>query len=403
MSDDVRPDNSDDDDRLARTVAAMRNAAIPDGPSPRLLADTLLALREAEHQTSKNIFTRILTMKPLTKIAASILLAFGLSLLAFVMLRPNSVVWADVVDKVAGAKALAFTAATQIPGTTKPMRMKFLMTSDGLSRIELPDDEGVTIMNAKTGETLTLNTKSRLATLLKMRNKAQGVVPADPIEAFKQLKDKGAKDLGEKEIDGRKVKGFSSSNGSADYEVWADKATGDPVRIDWVVPAYGGKTTTVMTDFSVNPQVDPKLFDTTVPPGYKLNELPAAVTQSLADSKGEDHVVAALKGYAERTGGKFPKTLEDWSAFVTRIDTKKAKPDPDDISFMAHVGAIAGWAFTLPKDGWAYLGENVKFGEKDKIVFWYQDPKTKGYRAIYGDLSVKDVSEADVPRPAAKP
>src|SRR5258706_9809115 len=125
MTKDVRHDNPDD--QLERSLSAMRNAVISDGPSQQLLADMLLALRKAETQTHKNNFTRILTMKPLTKIAASILLAFGLSLLAFVMLRPNSVAWADVVNKVATAKALAFTATTQIPMAPKPMTMKFLM------------------------------------------------------------------------------------------------------------------------------------------------------------------------------------------------------------------------------------------------------------------------------------
>ena len=402
MTKDVRPDNPDD--QLERSLSAMRNAVISDGPSQQLLADTLLALRKAETQTHKNIFTRILTMKPLTKIAASILLAFGLSLLAFVMLRPNSVAWADVVNKVATAKALAFTATTQIPMAPKPMTMKFLMTSDGHSRIEQPNNQGVTIMNTRTGETLSLNTQNKLATLIKVPNKAAAEGLADPIEAFKQLKDKDAKDLGEKEIDGRKVKGFSSTNGSADYEVWADKTTGDPVRIEWVMPAWGGKTTIVMTEFSVNPQIDPKLFDLTIPEGYKVNELPADVIKGLADSKGEDHVIAALRGYAERTKGKFPKHLDDWAAFATLIDGgNDGKPKDADIAFMAHVGAIAGWAFSLPKNGWAYLGENVSFGEKEKIVFWYQDSKTSKYRAIYGDLSAKDIEAADVPRPAAKP
>ena len=49
-----------------------------------------------------------------------------------------------------------------------------------------------------------------------------------------------------------------------------------------------------------------------------------------------------------------------------------------------------------------YLGKGVKLGDKDRIVCWYKlkgakDPKT--YRAVYGDLSVKDVAAEDLPLP----
>jgi hypothetical protein len=48
-------------------------------------------------------------------------------------------------------------------------------------------------------------------------------------------------------------------------------------------------------------------------------------------------------------------------------------------------------------------GRRRSFSEKEKIVFWYQDPKTSKYRAMYGDLSAKDIDAADVPRAAGKP
>src|SRR4051812_39832638 len=158
------------------------------------------------------------------------------------------------------------------------------------------------------------------------------------------------------------------------------------------MPTLGaGHSTMVMTDFAVNPQVDARQFDTTVPEGYRRNEMVAAIAQELAQSKGEDHVIAALRGYAERTDGHFPKRLDDWSAFVSLIKgDANGKPSEKDTAFMAHVGSIGPWAFSLPKNGYAYLGDGVTLGEKDKIVFWYQDPTTKKYSAIYGDLSVRE-------------
>ena len=46
-----------------------------------------------------------------------------------------------------------------------------------------------------------------------------------------------------------------------------------------------------------------------------------------------------------------------------------------------------------------YLGKGVKLGEKDRIVCWYKLKSTNAYRVVYGDLSVKDVNQKDLPLP----
>jgi len=43
-------------------------------------------------------------------------------------------------------------------------------------------------------------------------------------------------------------------------------------------------------------------------------------------------------------------------------------------------------------------------GEKDKVVFWYQDAASKKYRAIYGDLTVRNANPETLPKaPALDP
>jgi hypothetical protein len=50
----------------------------------------------------------------------------------------------------------------------------------------------------------------------------------------------------------------------------------------------------------------------------------------------------------------------------------------------------------------------VKLGDKNKLVYWYQPAADKPFRVIYGDLSVKDIPENQLPttqpttQPAAK-
>jgi len=39
----------------------------------------------------------------------------------------------------------------------------------------------------------------------------------------------------------------------------------------------------------------------------------------------------------------------------------------------------------------------VKLGDASKAIFWYQPKDSEIWRVIYGDLSVKDVNEEDLP------
>ena len=144
MTDEIRNDDNADDDLLDRSLSAMRNAPIPDGPSERVVADTLAALRGAAGLNERPItlFSRIKNMKPITRMAASVLLAAGLTFLAVLTLRPNSPAWADVIDRVATAKALSFNATTTIPTSDKPLSMRFLMTSIARSTAPLASSGG---------------------------------------------------------------------------------------------------------------------------------------------------------------------------------------------------------------------------------------------------------------------
>jgi len=50
-----------------------------------------------------------------------------------------------------------------------------------------------------------------------------------------------------------------------------------------------------------------------------------------------------------------------------------------------------------------YLGAGVKLGSADRIVLFYRLKRTGTYRAVYGDLTVKDVKPEDPVRTNASP
>src|SRR3954470_24076376 len=110
MTDPNRTDHPDGQELLERSLSAMRNAPIPDGPSQQLIADTLAALDKAAGDRLQLNFQRKRTMRIITRLAASLLLAFGVAALIFVASRTSSVALADVVQKVRDARTLTFNA-----------------------------------------------------------------------------------------------------------------------------------------------------------------------------------------------------------------------------------------------------------------------------------------------------
>ena len=48
-------------------------------------------------------------------------------------------------------------------------------------------------------------------------------------------------------------------------------------------------------------------------------------------------------------------------------------------------------------NSFSYVGTGVTVGQAERIVCWYKLRNASKYRAVYGDLTVKDVSAADLP------
>ena len=67
---------------------------------------------------------------------------------------------------------------------------------------------------------------------------------------------------------------------------------------------------------------------------------------------------------------------------------------------MTSIGALAGLLATRKAgEDYAYLGKGAILGEKDLIVFWHRDKAKGTYRAVYGDLTPRDVLADVIPRP----
>jgi hypothetical protein len=69
----------------------------------------------------------------------------------------------------------------------------------------------------------------------------------------------------------------------------------------------------------------------------------------------------------------------------------------------ANLVARAAALLYVVKNTYGYRPEGVKLGDVDKVLFWFKPPGKATYRAVTGDLHVKDATEDQVPAPLKSP
>jgi hypothetical protein len=313
--------------------------------------------------------------------------------------------WAQAIQQVREARTLTYTQLLTIKGQEQPAQTRNFIAADGRKRTEqagIGKSKGVTtIFGADSYIRITLIEDSKTAIVPDLPDQRPGAKVGAGflawLENLKKAGDKPDKELGQKTLDGIQVSGFVATLGNFTYTMWVDTATKKLVRIEYESQIKGtGYDAVVMTDFRFDEKLDESLFSFDVPEGYKIQPKQPAVPSVPG---GEKSIVEALRGYTSRTDGKFPASIADWGPWVLLVskDSRDGKLDPEAMSMLAHLGAITAFLSSMRKDDYSYLGEGQTVEQKDAIIFWYKKPD-KTYRAIYGDLSVKDITAEELPK-----
>jgi len=328
------------------------------------------------------------------RLAAAVMLTLGGLALWFVFTlfsSTSSVAFADVADKLKAARTLTYQTTTTLAGKP-PMTTKTLVAEPDRMRLEMAG--GVATIQAG-GRAIVLNPLDHTARRLDFAN-ALGP-QANMVEAMRNLGNIPGEALGGKAIDGIVAVGFRVNVGNRPMNVWADKKTALPLRVEMTFPMGGADATVVMDHFEIDPPLDDSLFSLDPPPGYTLSTLKIEIPKL---GKVEEEVSALLKDQAELSGGVFPPSLTDWASLG--LAAKDAGKDAQ-MKLATRVGAISGMLFSLP-DGYGYAGKDVKLGEKEKLVFWYREDKTSNtYHAVFGDLRMADVTADKLPSTEKQP
>jgi outer membrane lipoprotein-sorting protein len=398
--------NGISDEILQRAIASMEGETVPAGPPPTLVAATLQALHESDqpHPRSVRLMPRTMTTKVLTT-AASLLFLVGTATLLTLALRTPSSAFGQALRQLREARSMSYSGQMTVPGLQRPIRTRVFIAEDGRKRQEME-----TPVIGKPGGVVTIFDAAGHIRIELIENSKMALVPAPVkpergksvapgflawLQTLKKLGDKPDKELGQKDLEGKRVTGFVATQGTFTFTMWVDSATKKIVRIENDSPVNGTDYHVVMTDFRFDEKLDDSLFSFAVPAGYKVRQQPTTPTAP----GGEASVVEALRGYAKRAGGKFPPSLADWGPWSVLFSkgNSNGTPDSEATRVMANLGASLSFLVSMPKDNYAYLGQGKTVDQTDAIVFWYR--KSDGtYRAIYGDLSAKDIQAESLPK-----
>ena len=211
------------------------------------------------------------------------------------------------------------------------------IAEDGRKRTEQPSAGGITTIFDTNGFIrLVLIVPTKTALVSKAREEHAinaGQMFLEWLQALKKLGDKPDKELGQKQLDGKRVTGFVATQGERTFTMWVDSATGELVSIEYDSPVNDKPAHITMTDFRFNERLDESLFSFDVPAGYKVHQ-PSGVPSNRAVRDaipgGETSVIEALRGYTKRDGGKFPPSLTDWGPWAVLFskDVKGGALDP---------------------------------------------------------------------------
>ena len=337
------------------------------------------------------------------RIAATVIIAVGAAAIAatWTITRSTSssssaVAYADVAGHFRSAQTLAFTSTLTLPGQ-QPQTIRTMMADPRRIRSEMPGG-AISILNGSKAMLFVPQGQSK-SPPVDMAAQPRGGAERGIVDALRALADHKAEPLGDAQINGVAALAFRTMNTPQPALVWAEKAAGRPLRVELTLTVNGKPARVVSENFEIDLPLQDSLFDLEPPPDYQLASpagagagAPAVVSSSRpAMNNIEEAVVEVLRSYSAANGGAFPDKLLDMQSSVMMHIQGTGDPQ-----LVQKVGTLTNLLTSHP-GGFGYGGRGVTLGEKNKIVFWYQPENARTYRAVYGDLRVANVTEAQLP------
>ena len=368
----------------------------------RILDNVMQALDESEKQksgvTAPNIW-RIIMKSPITKIAAAAVIIVGvLTVMHFVGLSTTTVTFADVIKPLFEAKTFAYDLL--VGGEGGPVARDHV-SGNRIRRTMSTGPNIVLIIDADAAKLLRLDTAGKTAALVDiagpLEKHARDYIAfvRETIERLMADPNFEPEEQFQRQIDGRKAIGYSLGNDRERITILADAETGALVQIEleW------GREICILKNFEFNIPISENQISLDPPAGYTMRR-----TQMDFSKLSEKDLIESLRVWAKYfRDGTFPPQLLK-QEYIKQIPLFRQKigglsiPDAEKEQLGNYF--IQGMMFIqiLNEMEWHYAGAGVKLGDAETAIVWYRPEGSETYRVIYGDLSVKDVAEENLPK-----
>ncbi|MCE5230359.1 hypothetical protein LLG95_12310 [bacterium] len=386
--------------------------------------EALAGLREKMNkvETEKESFMKTLISNRWARLGWAGSLA-AVVVFVFVMVGPGSksgVAFADVAARLRTAQTMVYTIIMKMEGLPPEMQkhmnggmdIQVSYKQPGLMRMNMMDGSIYSVMDTRTRKGISVTGPQKTYINIDATSiSANQFNPTDAIEKMRTLPERADKDLGTKEIDGRRLWGFMVHENATEMTVWADPKTGDPVVVEMTFDGMKGVSGT-MKDFQFDVPLDDKLFDTTPPAGYTRQEM-KLVMPTEQDLLLFLDILAGLDPANEFPPDFSPMALMQSMIKLTKSDKAKKDEIPPAVSkffggkkklskeermqLAMKTGRGAQFPMMLQQKGgeWHYAGAGIKRGDPSPIA-WWKEKDAKSWRVIYGDLKIGDMPLEDM-------
>ena len=371
----------------------------------KLLDNVLQTLDKHEEQksgpTGPDIWRTIMNTK-MRKLATAAAILIAATIVLYFIAGPistTSTVYAEVAERLQKARTLLYSVTTMMHAT----KIEVAFKEPGYMRMSMPGDY-ITVMDWTEGKGLSIVPPKKQFIEMDIGSMPDDAAQRqfDAIERLRTLPDRADEDLGEQTISSRAVHGFRVIEGDMINSVWIDPATRELVLVEMEFANAPGMGAT-MTDFQFDVELEDSLFSLTPPDGYFRMDV-----QVDASATSETDLIEYLRLWSSWTKDHtFPPTfhpieLQKASMEMAEDGMFGGDNTSDQERFQHAMKMARGIVFVtqLSAEGsqWRYAGENVRSGDAETAIFWYQPSGSATYRVIHGDLSVKDVAPEDLPQ-----
>ena len=341
-----------------------------------------------------NVWRKIMKSS-ITKLAAAAVIIVAV-LIAFHSFGSGTITFAQVVEPIITAKTIVLDMLVSDEATSPIMHEIIVGSQIRRTVSNVPD---VTqILDLENAKMLALDDKERTAVYVDIGghlHEGTRIYINFLRNVVVELKDNpNIEKLPEREINGKKTVGFVSRSPNEEVKIWADPETALPIRIELRV----GQFFAIMKNLQFNVQIDDSLVSMEVPPGYKLHQAEFDLTGAT-----EKDFIEGLRIWARIYDGSFPDAIGTEVAMkqapmlAEKLDQLGLPEEETGQLMMTYVRGMLFLQLLEVQSKFQYSGNGVKLGDAGTAIFWYQPKGSETYRIIYGDLSVKDVAQENLP------